>query len=48
MPEAMNGVKNEERVETVKAVRRRDLSDAGAGPVVSMSPVIIPERALVW
>jgi hypothetical protein len=41
MPEAMNGVRNEDTMETARAVRRRDLSDAGDVSVVLMLPVII-------
>jgi hypothetical protein len=44
MPEAMNGVRNEDTIETAKAVRRRDLSDAGALSVVLMLPAIIKQE----
>ncbi len=42
IPEAMNGVRNDETIETASAVRRRDRSAAGAAGGV-MSPCIISE-----
>jgi hypothetical protein len=40
----MNGVKNEDTIETAKAVRRRDLSEIGVGSVVAILPVIIEQE----
>jgi hypothetical protein len=42
--EAMNGVRNDETIETARAVLRRDRSAAGTVTGVVISPRIIPER----
>jgi hypothetical protein len=44
MPEPMNGVKNEDTIETARAVRRRDLSDTGVVSVAAILPVIIEQE----
>jgi hypothetical protein len=43
IPEAMNGVRNDETIETARAVRRRERSAAGAAGGV-MSPVLYRNR----